>query len=106
MRSAWILFMAGCQLGGTGHPGGGGDDQGSGVDLTACAQAMQQAPLAPAGYDFHDALLAAPKNTWDGVSMPQPGDAMYPGGRYRSLAADGGGSMHPGCTTAGLTYTA
>jgi len=98
--------MAGCQLGGTGHPGGEGDDDGGGVDLTACAQAMKQAPLAPAGYDFHDALAAAPKNTWDGVSMPQPGDAMYPGGRYRSIAPDGNGAMHPGCTTAGLSYTA
>lgn len=106
MRSVWILFMAGCQLGGTGHPGGGGDDEGGGVDTSACAAAMQQAPLAPAGFDFHDALAAAPKNTWDGVSMPQPGDAMYPGGRYRSIAPDGAGSMHPGCTTAGLTYPA
>ncbi|CAN5904427.1 hypothetical protein BH11MYX3_BH11MYX3_26600 [soil metagenome] len=37
--------------------------------------------------------------------MPQPGDAMYPGGRYRSLATDSAGAMHPGCSTAGLSYS-
>ena len=32
--------------------------------------------------------------------MPQPGDASYPGGRYRTIAADGMGSAHPGCSVA------
>lgn len=104
MRYALLIVVMGCQLGGTGHPGGEGDDQGSGVDHTACAMAMADAPLAPSGYDFHDGIGAAPKNKWDGISMPQPGDAMYPGGRYRSIAADSNGAMHPGCSTAGLSY--
>ncbi|MBA3460390.1 MAG: hypothetical protein H0T46_10545 [Deltaproteobacteria bacterium] len=105
MRHVSLMFVMGCQLGGTGHPGGEGNDAGPGVSKTACAHAMAEAPLAPAGYDFHDGIASAPKNTWDGISMPQPGDAMYPGGRYRAIAPDTGGAMHPGCTTAGLTYT-
>ncbi|HEU0034039.1 MAG TPA: hypothetical protein VFQ53_25605 [Kofleriaceae bacterium] len=99
-----LLLVPACTLGGTGRPSGG-DDDGSGVDKTACEEAMAAAPLAPAGYDYHDALPTATRNTWDGVSMPQPGDAMYPGGRYRTLTADGAGAGHPGCSIAGLTYT-
>jgi hypothetical protein len=98
------LLLAGCTLGGAGHTGQG-DDDGSGVDESACGQAMASAPLSPAGYDFHDALPTASKNTWDAVTLPQPGDATYPGGRYRTLAPDGAGNPHPGCTTAGLMYT-
>src|SRR6476620_8711208 len=98
-----ILLLAGCTLGGTGRPGEG-DDQGPVIDSSACAQAMVHAPLAPAGYDFHDALPTATKNTWDAVSLPQPGDATYPGGRYRTLTADNGGKAHPGCSVDGLSY--
>ncbi|NVB80481.1 MAG: hypothetical protein HOV81_18960 [Kofleriaceae bacterium] len=105
LRGTICLLLAGCTLGGTGRPGEG-DDQGSGVDDTACGQAMANAPLAPAGYDFHDALPTATRNTWDAVSLPQPGDATYPGGRYRTITPDGSGKTHPGCTTLGLTYTA
>jgi hypothetical protein len=105
MRPLLILVLVpACTLGGSGRPGEG-DDTGPGVDLTACGEAMTDAPLAPAGYDFHDSLTAAQRNKWDGTSMPQPGDGMYPGGRYRTLEPDGGGNAHPGCSTAGLTYT-
>ncbi len=104
LRGMFCLLLAGCTLGGTGRPGDG-DDQGSGVDDTACGQAMASAPLAPAGYDFHDALPTAMRNTWDAVSLPQPGDTTYPGGRYRTIGADGSGKTHPGCTVDGLTYT-
>jgi hypothetical protein len=99
------LGAVGCTLGGSGRPGDG-DDDGQMVDDTACGQAMANAPLAPAGFDFHDALPVATKNTWDGVTLPQPGDATYPGGRYRTLTADGAGNKHPGCTAAGVMYTA
>ncbi len=104
MRALVLVLAAGCQLGGTGHPGGDGDD-GPGVDQSACTEAMASAPLAPSGFDFHDAMPTAARNKWDGVSMPQPGDAMYPGGRYRTLKADTTGMAHPGCSAAGLTYT-
>lgn len=103
MRALLLLFVPACTLGGTGRPTGD-DDDGPGVDKTACTEAMKAAPLAPAGYDAHDALQTAARNRWDGVSMPQPGDAMYPGGRYRTIDGSGGG-MHPGCSTTGLTYT-
>jgi len=102
MRHVLLVFLVGCQLGGTGHPGGD-DDDGPGVDQTACAQAMADAPLAPAGYDFHDGIASAQRNRWDGVSMPQPGDAMYPGGRYRTLTGDSNGAMHPGCSPASFS---
>jgi pimeloyl-ACP methyl ester carboxylesterase len=104
LRNVFCLLLAGCQLGGTGRPGEG-DDDGSGVDPSACGQAMVNAPLAPAGYDYHDSLTIAMKNTWDGVTLPQPGDASYPGGHYRTITADSAGKIHPGCTVDGLTYT-
>jgi pimeloyl-ACP methyl ester carboxylesterase len=66
---------------------------------------MVAAPLAPAGFDYHDGIASAMRNRWDGISLPQPGDAMYPGGRYRSLTNDSTGMPHPGCSTAGLMYT-
>ncbi|HEY5944407.1 MAG TPA: hypothetical protein VIV40_02905, partial [Kofleriaceae bacterium] len=100
-----IAGWAGCTLGGTGRPGGD-DDTSHGVDDSACGQAMAGAPLAPSGFDFHDALPTATKNTWDAVTLPQPGDATYPGGRYRTIAPDTAGNPHPGCTAAGVTYTA
>lgn len=67
---------------------------------------MADAPLSPSGYDFHDALPTAMRNKWDPARMPQPGDMMYPGGRYRSVAPDATGMIHPGCSTTGLAYTA
>ncbi|MBA3395228.1 MAG: hypothetical protein H0T89_21450 [Deltaproteobacteria bacterium] len=99
-----LLLVPACTLGGTGRPDGTGGDDGPGVDKTACAEAMAAAPLAPAGYDFHDALPTAARNKWDPTRMPQPGDAMYPGGRYRTVAADASGMPHPGCTVTGLSY--
>jgi len=106
MRALLVLLVPACTLGGTGRPPDGDDDDGPGVDKTACTEAMAGAPLAPAGYDFHDTLQSAARNRWDGTSMPQPGDMMYPGGRYRTLANDAMGVPHPGCSTAGLSYTA
>jgi hypothetical protein len=104
MRTALsALLLAGCTLGGTGRPPGdtGAD---AGVDRSACAAAMAAAPLAPAGYDFHDALSPATHNAWTSSALPQPGDASYPGGHYRTLAADASGAAHPGCSVAGLSY--
>jgi pimeloyl-ACP methyl ester carboxylesterase len=99
-----LLLVPACTLGGTGRPDDqGGDDDG--VDKTACAEAMAGAPLASAGFDYHDALPSATHNTWDGTSMPQPGDTNYPGGHYRTLTADADGKTHPGCSVAGLMYT-
>src|SRR5260221_6432591 len=105
MRALVLLLVPACTLGGTGRPSGG-DDDGHPVDKSACQKAMAAAPMASVGFDFHDALQNAMRNRWDGTSMPQPGDAMYPCGRYRSLVADSTGMSHPGCSTAGLSYTA
>ena len=104
LRIAWCVVIAGCTLGGTGRPEDG-EQTGMPVDDSACGQAMASAPLASAGYDFHDALPAATRNAWDGTSLPQPGDMTYPGGRYRTLTPDSSGKIHPGCTVAGLSYT-
>jgi hypothetical protein len=98
------LFLTGCVLGGTGRPPGG-DDQGSSVDHAACTTAMAAAPLAPAGFDYHDTLATASRNTWNGTALPQPGDTTYPGGRYRTLTPDASGAIHPGCAADGLMYT-
>jgi pimeloyl-ACP methyl ester carboxylesterase len=106
MRALLLLLVPACTLGGTGRPAGGDDDDDPGVDKTACAEQMANAPLAPAGFDYHDALPSATRNRWDGTSMPQPGDTTYPGGRYRTLAVDTTGMPHPGCSSAGLSYTA
>jgi hypothetical protein len=100
------FLVPACSLGGNGSSDDDGGDDDPVVDPTACQQAMQAAPVAPAGYDFHDALPTAQRNKWDGVTLPQPGDTTYPGGRYRTLTPDGAGDAHPGCSTAGLTYTA
>jgi len=103
MRWSLLLLLTSCTLGGTGRPPDGvGDD--TGIDPSACGQKMANAPLAPPGYDFHDALATATRNAWDGATMPQPGDAAYPGGRYRSVTPDGSGTGHPGCSIAGLSY--
>jgi len=104
-RTIVSFTLVGCTLGGTGKPPGAGDDQGSGVDHAMCTQAMAAAPLAAPGFDVHDALPSAMRNHWDAVTMPQPGDATYPGGRYRTVTPDGAGATHPGCTTDGLAYT-
>jgi len=99
-----VLLATGCTLGGTGKPPGGGD-QGSGIDLAKCKAALASAPIAPAGFDYHDALPTAVHNTWDGKTLPQPNDPSYPGGHYRTIAPDATGAIHAGCTTAGLMYT-
>src|SRR5260221_8828354 len=104
-RFVLALVASGCTLGGTGKPPGA-DDQGSGVDHGACAVALAAAPLAPvANFDVHDALPTATRNTWNVTSLPQPGDAAYPGGHYRTLAPDSAGAAHPRRTTPNLMYT-
>ena len=99
-----VTVLSACTLGGTSKPPGG-DDDGSGVDHGKCGMAMANAPLAPAGFDYHDALPTATRNKWDAVTMPQPGDPTYPGGKYRTVTPDSTGAIHPGCSTTGLTYT-
>jgi hypothetical protein len=110
MVRLWIALIAtGCELGGTGRPAdpaGDDDDEPPVVDLGACAKAMVDAPLAPAGYDFRDALATTQRNRWGLTSLPQPGEPLYPGGRYRTIAADATSEIHPGCSTANLTYAA
>ena len=99
------ILAAGC-LGGPSNPAG--DDTGDpdgGVNLTACQEAMADAPIDPAGYDPRDALPTATRNTWDGTTMPGAANPNYPGGKYRTITADGAGDVHPGCTTADLSYT-
>lgn len=103
---AFLLLVPACSLGGEGRPDGGAGTDVPTVNPTACQAAMQSAPVAPSGYDFHDALATAQRNTWDGVTIPVAGDPTYPGGRYRTIAPDGVGNAHPGCSTAGLSYTA
>ena len=105
MRRLLLVMLGACTLGGTGKPPGGDDDTMTGVDNAKCMQAMATAPLAPSGFDYHDSLATATHNTWDAVTMPQPGDAAYPGGKYRTITADTTGTIHPGCSTAGLMYT-
>ncbi|HEY0252817.1 MAG TPA: hypothetical protein VGC41_14880, partial [Kofleriaceae bacterium] len=104
MRALLLIALTSCTLGGTGKPPEG-DDTTATVDHEKCTAAMATAPLAPTGFDYHDALPTATRNTWDTVTMPQPGAADYPGGRYRTIAADSAGKVHPGCSTTGLSYT-
>jgi pimeloyl-ACP methyl ester carboxylesterase len=70
----------------------------------ACVDKMLGAPTATLA-DFDDALPTATVNVWGKQDLPAPGDATYPGGKYRTLTPDGDGNAHPGCSTAGLTYT-
>jgi pimeloyl-ACP methyl ester carboxylesterase len=102
-RFLFVAMLTACTLGGTGKPPGGGDDTTT-VDNAKCTMAMAAAPLAPAGFDAHDSLATATHNTWDAVTMPQPGDAAYPGGKYRTITTDATGHGHPGCSTTGLVY--
>lgn len=100
---ACSLAAAGC-LGGSTRPADDDDTPDGGVNLTACQEAMADAPIDPAGYSFRDALATATRNRWDGSTLPAADDASYPGGRYRTLTADTQGNIHPGCTTADLAY--
>ncbi len=86
------------------------DDTAAGPDAnddtsSACEIRMQDAPLAPAGYTYTDSLATAAANTWDGLTVPAPGEVSYPGGKYRTLTPDSSGNIHPGCTVEGLAYT-
>lgn len=82
------------------------DDPDSAVDpISACAEVMQNAPIANPEFPYADALPTATINTWDGQTIPTQDSVDYPGGRYRTLTADTGGNIHPGCTIEGLTYT-
>lgn len=98
-----LLFSAGC-LGGTGMTG---DDTGDDVNddtVARCAAAMEDAPNESA-WSVDDALERATRNTWDLATIPTPNMTDYPGGKYRTLTPDGNGDVHPGCSTAGLSYT-
>ncbi|GAB4514310.1 MAG: hypothetical protein Tsb0020_32790 [Haliangiales bacterium] len=71
----------------------------------ACVTAMETAPTGADAPSFADSLATATLNTWDGATIPAADEADYPGGKYRTLEADGDGEIHPGCSTAGLSYT-
>jgi hypothetical protein len=105
MRRLTILVLASGCLGGTANPGDDDDAPDGGVDLSACQTAMADAPIEPAGWSFRDALPTATRNRWDGTSMPGASNPDYPGGKYRTIAVDTTGAIHPGCTTADLSYT-
>jgi pimeloyl-ACP methyl ester carboxylesterase len=75
------------------------------VPLSACVEAMQDAPDVAGGLPYADALATATLNTWDGTTIPAADEPDYPGGKYRTLTADAEGNGHPGCSTAGLEYT-
>jgi pimeloyl-ACP methyl ester carboxylesterase len=98
-----LVGAAGCLGGHDGTQTQGTPD--AGITPSACQAAMAQAPMAPAGFDFHDVLPVATHNTWGKSDLPAAGDATYPGGHYRTLTADGDGKAHPGCATDGLSYT-
>jgi len=101
-----LIGMTALMLGGcTDHGGAVGDEPDSGVSQSACVDEMANAPLAPADYPVTDALPTAMRNTWDGETIPQASDSVYPGGKYRTLKPDVMGNIHPGCTTEGLSYT-
>ncbi len=113
-NSKWMALalgvLLGACLGGEGVP----DDPDAAPDNTPdaampppnlCAQALADAPDVAQGLPYEDSLVTATQNTWDGVTIPQSDDPNYPGGKYRTLTVDGQGNAHPGCSTAGLTYT-
>ncbi len=99
--TALFLFSAGC-LGGTGGDDDGGDDTND-QPAKRCATALEEAPSDSIG-SFDDMLPLATSNTWDLASIPSDNQADYPGGKYRTLTPDSGGNIHPGCSTAGLSY--
>ncbi len=106
MRLILFAFLVGEAACLGGHGGTQSNDTpDAAVQLSACQQAMAGAPMAPAGYDYHDALPVATHNTWGKTDLPAAGDATYPGGHYRTLTPDASGKTHPGCTTDGLSYT-
>jgi pimeloyl-ACP methyl ester carboxylesterase len=70
----------------------------------ACVDEMAGAPTGAIA-DFDDAMATATVNTWGRADLPAAGDPNYPGGKYRTLTPDGNGDIHPGCSTAGLSYT-
>ena len=105
------LSLPAC-LGGDGTPAavdaGGGqvDAMPDAAAEVTCATVMQNAPTGADAIAFTDALETASVNTWDSTTIPGASEATYPGGKYRTLTADGDGDIHPGCSTVGLAYTA
>ncbi|MEM9488516.1 MAG: hypothetical protein AAGC55_05200 [Myxococcota bacterium] len=101
-------LCAGC-LGGDGDDGDDSDagpgDAGETEPQSACAMAMLEAPTGAAATPLGDTLATATRNTWDNATVPTEGAPDYPGGKYRTLTADGDGAIHPGCSTEGLLYT-
>lgn len=104
--------LAGC-LGGSGQPADidAATPDANQVDPdaepmpTACELAMANAPRGGDAPPFADALATASQNIWDGTTIPDVDDPVYPGGKYRTITPDGQGDVHPGCSTANLTYT-
>ncbi len=97
------LPLVGACLGGTGKPAGNDTPDGGGDVVAKCSAVMQNAPMGNWSYD--DVLPTATHATWDNASIPDDGEADYPGGKYRSLTPDSDGKIHPGCSTDGLSYT-
>ena len=81
-------------------------DAGPEVPPQACLDKMAGAPTGGAATSFEDSLPTATVNVWRGSGLPAGDDPTYPGGKYRTLTADTNGDVHPGCSTAGLSYTA
>ncbi len=81
-------------------------DAGPEVPPQACLDKMAGAPTGGAATSFEDSLPTATVNVWGKTDLPAGNDPTYPGGKYRTLTADTNGDIHPGCSTAGLTYTA
>ena len=80
------------------------NDADGGPQLTACEQAMLDAPTGDSAPSFLDSLPTASQNTWDNESVPSGGDEDYPGGKYRTIEPDGAGNIHPGCSAEGVSY--
>jgi len=95
------LLAAAC----TDHGGAVGDDVDAQNIEGACPMALKAAPMADPAWPYTDSMPTATRNTWDGETIPQPSDADYPGGKYRTITPDSSGKIHPGCSVEGLGYT-
>jgi pimeloyl-ACP methyl ester carboxylesterase len=71
----------------------------------ACVDQMASAPTGTAAPSFADSLATTTVNVWGKPDLPAPSDPTYPGGKYRTLAPDTNGDVHPGCSKENLSYT-
>lgn len=97
------LFASAC-LGGSGANDDAADAAPDPEVVQRCGAVLSDAPDDGA-WSYDDALPLATTNTWDSATIPAADQADYPGGKYRTLTPDGDGNIHPGCSTAGLSYT-